>query len=286
MIPRLIVLLPPGAVPMLPSLRLRSLRPGLATPSAALLGLGLTALLSSVALAQGWVDPPARGAQSPATRNPVAESPAPAMPVPRAAPAARAEAPRAHMPRRVAEEARRPARSGIHAATAARRAARLARTERPLPVQIPAPAPVTVSDSQMRDWAVASQRLARDYLASISGSNGATLAAAPGFYGSQVVFHGRTMSVASLMSEKRRFVQRWPERRYRPRPDSLRTACNAGLAVCQVRATVDFSAFSPDRGARSQGTVDLELAVSLAGARPVIIAETSRVVHRDAVASR
>ncbi|MGX7704101.1 hypothetical protein [Methylobacterium sp. Gmos1] len=264
---------------------LRSLRLTPSRPSAALVGLGLTVLLSPAALAQGWVDPPGRANQAPAAASP-APAPAPASPAPKIAPAPRAEAPKAHAPRRVAEEAQRPARSGIHAATEARRAARIARTERPLPVQIPAPAPVTVSDGQMRDWAVASQRLARDYLASISGSNGATLAAAPGFYGSQVVFHGRTMSVASLMSEKRRFVQRWPERRYRPRPDSLRTACNAGLAVCQVRATVDFSAASPDRGVRSQGTVDLELAVSLAGARPVIIAENSRVVRRDAVASR
>ncbi|NGM35660.1 hypothetical protein G4G93_17320 [Methylobacterium sp. DB0501] len=252
-----------------------------APPASALLaGLGL--LVSSAALAQGWVDPPGRGGAAPA--------PAPA-PRSEPAPAARAAAPapqKAHTaPRRVAEEPRRPARSTIHAATEARRAARLARTERPpLPVTIPARPPVAVSDGQMRDWAQASQRLARDYLASISGPNGAALAAAPGFYGDQVVFHGRTMTVSSLMSEKRRFVQRWPERRYRPRPDSLRTACNAGLAVCRVQATVDFSAFSPDRRARSQGTVDLELTVSLAGSRPVIIAETSRVVSREAVASR
>ncbi|GJD61242.1 hypothetical protein [Methylobacterium frigidaeris] len=266
---------------------LRSLRFSLSRPSAALLGLGLTILLSPAALAQGWVDPPNRTAQSPAAKDP-APARTPPAPAPRFAPAARAEAPKAHTPRRVAEEARRPARSGLHAATAARRAARLARDERPLPVQIPAPAPapIAVSDGQVRDWAVASQRLARDYLASISGSNGAALAAAPGFYGDRVVFHGRPMSLASLMSEKRRFVQRWPERRYRPRPDSLRTACNAGLATCRVQATVDFSAFSPDRGVRSQGTVDLELAVSFAGGRPVIVSENSRVVHRDAVASR
>ena len=256
-------------------------RPLPTRPAAALLGLGASLLIVPAALAQGWVDPPARAGVAPA-------------PAPKVEPGPRVEAPPAKVqaksqptaPRRLAEEAHRPARSGLHAATEARRAARLARTERPLPVQIPAPAPVAVSDGQMRDWAVASQRLARDYLASISGPNGTTLADAPGFYGNQVVFHGRTMSVASLMSEKRRFVQRWPERRYRPRPDSLRTACSAGLALCQVRATVDFSAFSPARGVRSQGTVDLELAVSLAGERPVIVSENSRVVRREAVASR
>lgn len=286
---------------------LRSLRSSLVRPSAALVGLGLGALLSQAALAQGWVDPPARapGAAAPESGTSAKVEPAPAVraeaPAPARAPASQgqashsqashsqashSQATQAHAPRRVAEEARRPARSGLHAATEARRAARLARAERP-PLVVPVPPPqVAVSSGQMRDWAVTSQRLARDYLASISGSNAATLAAAPGFYGDRVVFHGRTMSVASLMSEKRRFVQRWPERRYRPRPDSLRTACNAGLAVCRVQATVDFSAFSPDRGVRSQGTVDLELAVSLVGARPVIVAETSRVVRRDAMASR
>lgn len=257
---------------------------------AALAGLGM--LLSSAALAQGWVDPPSRGAAAPKPAPmPAPASKPEAAPAFVPAPAARVEAPaspKAHAaPRRVAEEVRRPARSGLHAATEARRAARLARAERPpLAVQVAPPPPVAVSNGQLRDWALASQRLARDYLASISGPNGAALATAPGFYGDQVVFHGRTMTVAHLMSEKRRFVQRWPERRYRPRPDSLRTACNAGLAVCRVQATVDFSASSPDRGARSQGTVDLELTVSLAGARPVIIAETSRVVSRAAVASR
>jgi hypothetical protein len=260
--------------------------PSPSRPSAALLGLGLSALLSQAALAQGWVDPPARAAGTPAAPAPKAQPKF----EPKFEPAPRAEAPRAqpkaHAPRRVAEEAHRPARSGLHAAAQARRAARIARAERPLAVQVAAPAPVAVSDGQMRDWAVASQRLARDYLASVSGPNGAALASAPGFYGERVVFHGRPMSVASLMSEKRRFLQRWPERRYRPRPDSLRTACNAGLATCRVQATVDFSAFSPDRGARSQGTVDLELAVSFAGGRPVIVSETSRVVRRDAVASR
>ncbi|GJD52603.1 hypothetical protein OPKNFCMD_5369 [Methylobacterium crusticola] len=245
--------------------------------------LAPSALLPSAALAQGarsWVDPPAKDG-APAAAKPAGPAFAPA-PAPRPSRnAAALERPPA-TPHRVAETRRAP-RVGIHAATASRRAARVAREER-RSVAPPAPS-VAASDDQVRGWAFAAQRLTRDYLASISGTNNATLGAAPGFYGDRVVFHGRPMSVAALMTEKRRFVQRWPDRRYRPRPDSLRTACNAGLATCRVRATVDFVALSPARGARSQGTVDLELAVSFAGGRPVIVAETSRVVHRDQVAS-
>ncbi|MEH3145368.1 MAG: hypothetical protein PGN34_08465 [Methylobacterium frigidaeris] len=156
---------------------------------------------------------------------------------------------------------------------------------RPAPVPMPLPMTVRAApDRQMRDWAAAAQGLNREYFASISDSNGATLGAAPRFYGDSVVFHGRPMSVASLLAEKQRFVARWPERRYRLRPDSVRTSCNAELAVCRVQSTVDFTASSPSRGTRSQGTVAVELAIRFAGNRPVIVAENSWVMHRERLA--
>ncbi len=139
-------------------------------------------------------------------------------------------------------------------------------------------------DGQMRALAAAAQTLNRDYFASISESNGATLGDAPRFYGDSVVFHGRPMSMGALLAEKRRFVARWPERRYRPRPDSVRTACNVELGLCRVRSTVDFSAASPGRGTRSQGTVAVELAVRFVGERPVIVSENSWVMHRERLA--
>jgi hypothetical protein len=90
------------------------------------------------------------------------------------------------------------------------------------------------------------------------------------------------MSARALLEEKRRFVQRWPERRYRPRPETMGVACGPGGETCTVRSVFDFTAVHPVRGRRSQGVATLELVVSFRGEeRPVITAENSLVHGRS-----
>ncbi len=96
----------------------------------------------------------------------------------------------------------------------------------------------------------------------------------------RVEFHGRSMTARALFEEKRRFVQRWPERHYRPRPETLRAACDPDGGICTVRTVFDFTAINPERGRRSQGAADLELEVIFVCNRQEIVAETSRVIRR------
>jgi hypothetical protein len=146
--------------------------------------------------------------------------------------------------------------------------------------RIPSGAREAAADPRFADWAGQAQGLAEDYLASFSGSNGAMVSGASRFYGERLRFHGRMTTFAALLAEKRRFAQRWPERRYEPH--DTRTACNAALQSCVVRTLVDFRAGNPARGARSQGVAELVLEVSFAGGRPVIVSESSRVLRRGA----
>lgn len=140
--------------------------------------------------------------------------------------------------------------------------------------------PGAEADPRAAEWAGAARRLAVDYLDSISAPNGETLLQAPRFYGERVLFHGRSMSTAALIAEKRRFVRRWPQRHYSPQEGGIRTTCNAASATCLVRTTLGFRAESPARNARSQGVSELVLTVSFAGGRPVIVSESSRVLRR------
>ncbi|MCE4223167.1 hypothetical protein HCU64_05345 [Methylobacterium sp. C25] len=142
----------------------------------------------------------------------------------------------------------------------------------------------TTPDPRFTDWAGQAQRLTSDYLDSVSARNDAMLASAPRFYGNHVRFHGRSMSLAALMADKRRFVQRWPERRYKPQSGAMRTTCSAASATCVVHTIFGFQAENPARGARSQGLSELTLAVSFAGEHPVIVSETSRVLRRGRLA--
>lgn len=116
------------------------------------------------------------------------------------------------------------------------------------------------------------------YLDLWSAPNQVALAAASSFYGPTVRFHGRIRTLGSVLEEKRRFAERWPDRVYRHLPRTAQVTCEAGGAYCTVRSSFDFTAINPSDGRRSLGTGEHQLVVNLSGARPVIAAEDSRVV--------
>jgi hypothetical protein len=124
------------------------------------------------------------------------------------------------------------------------------------------------------------RNLAHTYLRVWSASNAQTLQTTPNFYGSEVRFHGRLMSMAALLAEKRRFVQRWPDRRYRYEPGAMGVRCNSAGTSCVVRSTFAFDASNAKLGRRSRGVGAHELVVNFAGNRPVIVSENSRVLGR------
>ncbi|MGY2047646.1 hypothetical protein [Methylobacterium sp. JK268] len=259
---------------------------------AALAGLLLTAACAAVpAVAEeakpGWVDPPSKvAAPAAVTAKPdsakvARDAPGKDGPKPDLAAHPAASPRKLETVARTEKAARHPAASVARRETP-HRPVRLAIRPAPQPA-LPAPAPV--SNERVVGWAVAAQDLTRDYFSTFSQPNGVSFATQPRFYAQRVVFHGQPMTLAALLAEKRRFFARWPERRYRARPDSIRTACNSGIATCQVDSTVDFVAMNPERGARSQGTVAVRLGVSFADGRPVIVSETSRVISRERVAS-
>ncbi len=237
-------------------------------PLATALGLVLPLFtLPASADPRAWVDPPKAAPAAPAPA-PAAEAPAKVAP-PQAPPTKAAAAP-APKPKREVRQAERPAPRHRHAS----RATRLANT----PAMGPMPAPVAQSPAPA-GRVEAAQALAMDYLSVVSSPGEAMVGATPRFYGTRVRFYGRPTTIAGLLDEKRGFVRRWPERRYAARAFSTR--CSPDGATCIVRAIVDFRAANPQRGAVSRGASELVLEVSFAGQRPVIVAESGRVLHRD-----
>lgn len=267
--------------------------------TAALIGGLLSAGAAMAQSRPGWVDPPARAPQgeAPAIQEP-AQGPAEESAKELARPSVKAErrggvraaetqdgtgmadrSARATPRRHVAEPVRPSRRETVRSAQrdgGARRHRRLAQ----VPAITPAAPAMAASEGRFPEWAGAAQRLAVDYLDSVSAPGDALVATAPRFYAERVRFHGRTLSLSAVMAEKSRFVRRWPVRHYAVQARSLHTACNAQSATCQVYATFEFRAENPARGARSQGVSELVLTIDVSGARPVIVAEGSRVVQR------
>jgi hypothetical protein len=139
---------------------------------------------------------------------------------------------------------------------------------------------VAVSDASAP---LQARNLAFAYLNLWSAPNRVSLASAPSFYGSRVWFHGRTRPLGSVLAEKRRFAERWPDRTYRYRPETTQVSCETERPRCTVWSIFDFSASNARQGRRSQGIGEHELVVSFADGRPVIASENSRVLRRGAV---
>jgi hypothetical protein len=83
-----------------------------------------------------------------------------------------------------------------------------------------------------------------------------------------------------VLREKARFVHRWPERSYRPRPSTLSARCDTvkDEPICFVTGLVDFDCRSAERHAVSTGVARFTATVWFGGEQPQIIGETSEVI--------
>jgi hypothetical protein len=142
-----------------------------------------------------------------------------------------------------------------------------------------------VSKNSLTNRRQAAVDFAAAYLNEWSSPNRVTLASTSDFYGPRLLFHGRERSFQSVFAEKRQFAKRWPKRSYQYRPELTQVACDDDEDVCTVWSLFDFSAVNR-QGGQSRGLGEHELVVSFAANKPMIVAETSRVLRRGAIPSR
>jgi DnaJ-domain-containing protein 1 len=96
-------------------------------------------------------------------------------------------------------------------------------------------------------------------------------------YADQVLYYGSLKSRELILQDKRRFLERWPERRYELRPNSVTAQCKAD--VCSVRGVLDWRARSAARAASASGMAQFEYEVMVSDGAFRIISENSSVVR-------
>ena len=95
-------------------------------------------------------------------------------------------------------------------------------------------------------------RLSRAYLGVWSSNSSAALQQVSLIYGPRVRFYGRVLNRSGLQAEKRRFIQRWPIRRYALRPGTVRVSCSPLKARCTLHGVIDWRTESPRRAVRAR----------------------------------
>jgi hypothetical protein len=98
-------------------------------------------------------------------------------------------------------------------------------------------------------------------------------------YAAYIDYYGKVVSKDTVMQEKVRFVQRWPQRNYRTRQNSITVSCiNEQEKLCLVTGLVDFECRSSERHAASNGVARFKAAIFFEGEEPRIVGEDSEVL--------
>jgi len=99
-------------------------------------------------------------------------------------------------------------------------------------------------------------------------------------YAAYIDYYGKVVNRDTLMREKAHFVQRWPQRDYRPRQNSITVSCiNGQENLCLVTGLVDFECRSSERHAASNGVARFKAAILFEGEEPRIVGEDSEVLE-------
>jgi hypothetical protein len=145
----------------------------------------------------------------------------------------------------------------------------------PPPTQPVLPAPVGVTLEQ------AAQRFLASYFGNWSANNSAAMAYVSGVYAPQVDFYGTATSRQTIVDLKRKFTERWPDRLYTVRPDSVGIVCDHQASTCVVSGLVDWDCRSTARSAHSTGLANFTVRVAFSNTGlATVVSEMGSVVAR------
>jgi hypothetical protein len=116
----------------------------------------------------------------------------------------------------------------------------------------------------------------------VSGPNSDALAAAAATYADQVDYYGKSQSRDQVLAEWQSFMNRWPNRQYKVRQNTLEIDCGDLTWSCNVKGFLDFDDNSPARNARTWGSATFEyvLQFKVSSATPQIVREAGTPVER------
>lgn len=125
------------------------------------------------------------------------------------------------------------------------------------------------------------EAMARDFIVSyheaLSSDNASALKFMQRAYSNGVSYYGKYLSKEAVLAEKQKFMERWPNRNYVVRPDSVTVVCST--TSCHLEALVDWQAGSPARKSTPSGVASI--AIDWDSVSGMITSETSSVIKQE-----
>jgi uncharacterized caspase-like protein len=119
-----------------------------------------------------------------------------------------------------------------------------------------------------------------DYMRRTEGETEQVLAFVRNSFGAEIRYYGKVVPNAQVVEEKRRYLARWPQRRYQLKPQTMRIQCDQGQATCVMSGELDYNVRDPRAARSASGAATYELRVVFTQAGPKVIEETGRSLAR------
>jgi hypothetical protein len=110
-----------------------------------------------------------------------------------------------------------------------------------------------------------------------SESNPSALNGLATLYAPEVDYYGKRLPRDAVLAEKRQFAERWPERAYKIRANSMMAHCST--SECVVAGNIDWEARSRTRNAASSGMATFAYVLVALGGKLVVHGENGTVIQ-------
>ena len=104
-------------------------------------------------------------------------------------------------------------------------------------------------------------------------------------YAEKVLYNGKSTPRQAVLLRKHRLADRWTERSYAIRPNSLSATCAKAGETCRVKGVMSWKHFDAKTKSGSRGVANFEYRVVLTGEAPQIVAETRSIPEPPSAAA-
>ena len=118
------------------------------------------------------------------------------------------------------------------------------------------------------------------YYAALSGPPSSVLATLGQRLGDQVDFYGKPLTKRALLTLQANYMQRWPDRTFKVRTQSIEVACPGPGQTCIAAGIVDFVFRNEQRNAFSSGAESFSIAVVVSGSASAIAGISGTMLSR------
>nr|ALS90961.1 MetaGeneMark_Unknown Function [uncultured bacterium] len=119
-----------------------------------------------------------------------------------------------------------------------------------------------------------------DYMRRTEGETEQVLTFVRNSFGAEIRYYGKVVPNAQVVEEKRRYLTRWPQRRYNLKPDTMRVQCDEARSTCQMSGELDYDVRDPRAARTSSGAATYDLRVVFTQAGPKVVEESGRTLAR------